>query len=262
MSPFVLVDHFVMTAPTFDVHPHAGMSAVTLLFEDTRSEMSSVDSIGHRSTFGAGDLHWTLAGRGILHTQLPVSPDARIHALQIFVNLPDRAKATPPDSFKVAGSDMPQIESQGVRLRLVAGELSGRKSPAKTPEPVLMIDGYLESPQAPVIIPIPAEWNAWLYVISGSLTVDGAISIAKGQAVCASEDANGTTLRLTANGSNHFVLLAGPRIDEPIVQHGPFVFTSMEDVARAIAAVNSGQFGEVRDLGEPAPPVSTARIHG
>jgi redox-sensitive bicupin YhaK (pirin superfamily) len=234
-----------MTAPTFEVHPHAGMSAVTLMFEDTRGEMSSIDSIDHRSTFGAGDLHWTLAGRGILHTQLPVGPDARIHALQIFVNLPDRAKATPPDSFKIASADMPQIEDQGVRLRLVAGELRGHRSPAKTPEPVLMIDGYLSVPHAPLTIPIPAEWNAWIYVVSGSLTVDRAALVIEGQAICASAGADGAILELASDHTNHFVLLAGPRIDEPIFQHGPFVFTSKAAVARAVAAARSGEFGQV-----------------
>lgn len=69
MSPLVLVDHFVMTGPTFELHPHAGMSAVTVLFEDTQGWMSSHDSVHNDHRIEPGDLHWTLAGKGIVHTQ-------------------------------------------------------------------------------------------------------------------------------------------------------------------------------------------------
>ena len=85
-----------MWEPTFEVHPHAGFSAATLVFEDTRGSMVSRDSIGNNAVFGAGDLHWTMAGRGILHTQRPNGPQAHIHALQIFVNLPAALKRLPP----------------------------------------------------------------------------------------------------------------------------------------------------------------------
>ena len=64
MSPLVLVDHFVMTGPTFAPHPHAGISAVTLLFEDSQGVMQSLDSVRNDHEIRAGDLHWTLAGKG------------------------------------------------------------------------------------------------------------------------------------------------------------------------------------------------------
>ena len=57
MSPLVLVDHFVMTGPTFAPHPHAGISAVTLLFEDSQGVMQSLDSVRNDHEIRAGDLH-------------------------------------------------------------------------------------------------------------------------------------------------------------------------------------------------------------
>lgn len=244
MSPFVMVDHFEMWGPTFDVHPHAGMSAVTLVFEDTKGLMKSIDSVGHHSSFGAGDLHWTLAGRGILHTQLPAD-DAHIHALQIFVNLPASLKSLSPDSFKVAAADMPTIAGRGLRLRVVAGDYGGQKSPARPPEPLLMLDGYLEAAHDPLSIPIPADWNAWIHVVEGQLEVGDAAELNAGEAICASALSVSQGLSLLTSTAAHFVVLAGRRIDEPVIQHGPFVFESEASLTRAMADLRAGRFGEV-----------------
>ncbi|GGF04303.1 quercetin 2,3-dioxygenase [Aliidongia dinghuensis] len=247
MSPFVMVDHFHMSEPTFDVHPHAGMSAVTLMFEDTEGTMASRDSVGHNAVFGAGDLHWTLAGRGILHTQVPVERTARLHALQIFVNLPARLKDLPPTSFHVRAGDMPEIRGTGFRLRVVAGELAGRKSPAMTPEPILMLDGVLDASADRVAIPLPANWNAWVYLVDGATSIDGVGDLAAGQVVCASAAGEAGPLACKTTSRAHFVVLAGPRIDEPVIQRGPFVFDSEASLARALADLHNGRFGQVAD---------------
>ena len=110
MSPLVLVDHFVMTGPTFAPHPHAGISAVTLLFEDSQGVMQSLDSVRSDHEIRAGDLHWTLAGKGIVHTQQPVGP-ARLNGLQMFVNLPERLKGLPPATSLLRAWEMPIIQS-------------------------------------------------------------------------------------------------------------------------------------------------------
>ena len=245
MSPFVMVDHFQMWRPTFDVHPHAGMSAVTLVLEDTKGRMLSRDSLGHEASIGAGDLHWTLAGRGILHTQLPANPEARIHALQIFVNLPTRSKGVAPNSFHVAAADMPVIQWEGTRVRIVAGELFGRKSPAQTPEPVLMLDGYVMASPEPLSFPIAPEWNAWIHVVDGELCVGNLQHVAAGQAICVSASLGAGLLSVRTESTAHFVVLCGPRIDEPVIQHGPFVFESQASLAQAIANLRAGRFGHL-----------------
>jgi hypothetical protein len=168
-----MVGHFYMWEPTFPVHPHAGFSAVTLVFEDTVGSMSTVDSIGHRSMLLAGDLHWTMAGRGIVHTQKPADAASRIHALQIFVNLPGSMKNLPPDSFRVAAAAMPRVQRAGLDVRVVAGELEGKRSPANTPQPVQMLDGLLSNAAGPFTLRMQPEWNAWICVLEGSLRLSG-----------------------------------------------------------------------------------------
>ena len=252
MSPFVMVDHFHMWQPTFDVHPHAGISAVTLVFEDKEGSMVSRDSIGNNATFGTGDLHWTMAGRGILHTQLPVE-SAHIHGLQIFVNLPASLKQLPPDSFHIGRDRMPVVQTEaGTRVRVVAGDFQGRSSPTRAPRPILMLDVQLEKPGASVEVPLPGDWNAWVHVVQGSVVVDGSTELQPDQALCASADGSGGIVRLRAAERAHCVVLAAERIDEPVISNGPFVFESEAALNAAVRDLRAGKFGSVA-----SPPVST-----
>jgi redox-sensitive bicupin YhaK (pirin superfamily) len=248
MSPFVMVDHFHMWQPTFDVHPHAGFSAVTLVFEDTKGSMLSRDSIGNNATFGAGDLHWTMAGRGILHTQLPAE-SAHVHALQIFVNLPASLKHLPPDSFHVGCDKMPVVETvEGARVRVVAGDFQGRTSPTRAPRPILMLDARLEKPNASIDVPLPGEWNAWVHVVQGGVVVDGGAKLLAGQAICASADGSGGIIGLRGSEGAHCVVLASERIDEPVIARGPFVFESEASLDEAVRDFRAGKFGSVASL--------------
>ena len=167
MSPLVLVDHFVMTGPTFAPHPHAGMSAVTLLLEDSRGVMRSRDSVHNDHEIRAGDLHWTLAGRGIVHTQQPVG-EARLNGLQLFVNLPERLKTLPPATSLLRAWEMPVLQSDAGRVRVASGHYGGWDAPLETPQPLLILDGWLR-PGASRLVPLPAGWNAWLYAAQGEL---------------------------------------------------------------------------------------------
>ncbi len=167
MSPLVLVDHFVMTGPTFAPHPHAGMSAVTLLLEDSRGVMRSRDSVHNDHEIRAGDLHWTLAGRGIVHTQQPVG-EARLNGLQLFVNLPERLKTLPPATSLLRAWEMPVVQGDAGRVRVASGRFDGWDAPLETPEPLLILDGWLR-PGASRLVPLPAGWNAWLYAVQGEL---------------------------------------------------------------------------------------------
>ena len=87
MDPLVMVDHYTMTGPTFGAHPHAGMSAVSVLFEDSVGQFNNRDSLGNDINLEPGDLYWLKAGSGAVHDEKPL-PGAKIHGLQMFVNLP------------------------------------------------------------------------------------------------------------------------------------------------------------------------------
>jgi redox-sensitive bicupin YhaK (pirin superfamily) len=88
MAPLLMVDDFRMRAPTFGPHPHEGISAVTYLFEDSRSPHLNWDSLGNRLPVTPGSLHWLVAGNGVTHHAWPGGADPEVHGLQFFVNLP------------------------------------------------------------------------------------------------------------------------------------------------------------------------------
>ena len=252
MSPLVLADHFVMTGPTFELHPHAGMSAVTLLFENTQGWMSSHDSVHNDHRIEPGDLHWTLAGRGIVHTQQPEGEGARLDGLQLFVNLPASLKRIAPATMLLRAADVPVIAADGVRLRLLAGSLAGRHSPLAPPQPILIVDGRLEA-GAQATLPVPADWNLWVYVRQGALDLQAEASAASPIALSAgtasalaATHASAATLRNTGTAPAAFVAIGGPAIHEPVVQGGPFVMNSPEEIAQAFADYQSGKFGTVR----------------
>lgn len=252
MSPLVLVDHFVMTGSTFELHPHAGMSAVTVLFEDTQGWMSSHDSVHNDHRIDPGELHWTLAGKGIVHTQQPEGDHARLDGLQLFVNLPRRLKRIEPATMLVRAHDVPVIEGTGIRLRVLTGELDGKTSPLLTPEPILIVDGWLDA-GVHTVLPLPSGWNLWLYARLGNLTahdLDAPESgtrarLSSGEAVAVSTDEAGTVELRPSADAVKFVAIAGPAINEPIVQMGPFVMNTREEAEQAIADFQAGKFGTV-----------------
>jgi redox-sensitive bicupin YhaK (pirin superfamily) len=88
MDPYLAIDHFVISRPQFRPHPHAGFSAVTLMFEDSPGSISNRDSTGTHVTLDPGDLHWTQAGSGIVHEEVPSEPPTPCHGAQIFIDLP------------------------------------------------------------------------------------------------------------------------------------------------------------------------------
>jgi redox-sensitive bicupin YhaK (pirin superfamily) len=245
MSPVVMVDHFHMSSPTFQPHPHAGMSAVTLAFQDTRGAMVSVDSTGRSSMIMPGDLHWTLAGRGIVHTQRPLDSRSHIHALQIFVNLPAADKGCAPRSFLVPRSRMPTVALPNALVTVVAGNFAGVASPAALPQPLLMLDIETLGDTPNFQVPLPGGWNATLLAINGAVRLSGAHELTAGCALTVRSLDDNSALEISSIGRSHLVLLAGPQIDEPVVQQGPFVLDSAQALSESIQAYQRGDFGTV-----------------
>ena len=113
MDPIIMVDHYTMTSPTFGEHPHAGLSAISLLFEDTVGQFHNRDSLGNDFDMQPGDLYWLNSGSGAVHDEAP-REGSKIHGLQIFVNLPAHLRHQDPSSLLVQKDSMPILEGDGV----------------------------------------------------------------------------------------------------------------------------------------------------
>lgn len=258
-DPVVMLDHFHMTSPTFAPHPHAGISAVTYLFEDTLGAHVNYDSLGNHGPIHPGALHWFAAGRGAVHTEQPEGGGHHVHALQIFVNLPAVQKFDAPYAFDVEPSEIPEVRASGVRVRVVCGESNGVVAPknAELPRPFTLLDGFL-SESSTFDHDVARGWNAMICVIAGKLHVNVANEVRQ----LAAGDAIGVGLRSEATHASipvrfradadanthadcHFVVLSGPALNEPLAKHGPFVMNTAEQLDDRIAAFRRGAFGEL-----------------
>lgn len=232
ISPVVLVHHFVLTGPTLEPHTHAGVSAATLLLEDSTGVMRSLDGIENNHDIHAGDLFWTQAGRGILRAQRPVA-EARLHGLQVLIDHPAHLKALPPVTSLLRAADVPAIQTPSGKVRVVSGSFGGLESPLRTPEPLLILDGWLR-PGATTLVPMPPGWNAWFYAIEGDLGVRArhcsrraaplpkvaggdpdfaVVSAGSAAAAGATPDGEeGVLLLMAGKAPVHFVLVAGSAV--------------------------------------------------
>ncbi|MFK7874947.1 MAG: pirin family protein, partial [Paracoccaceae bacterium] len=139
MDPLIMVDHFTMTQPTFGTHAHAGLSAVTVMFEDSEGEFHNRDSLGNDLDLAPGDLYWFKAARGALHNEA-TRPGARTHALQVFVNLSAAHRHDAPSAFHVSAADVPRLAGDRATARLVLGEAAGIQGAIAPDNPLTLLD--------------------------------------------------------------------------------------------------------------------------
>ncbi|MET3135050.1 redox-sensitive bicupin YhaK (pirin superfamily) [Oxalobacteraceae bacterium GrIS 1.11] len=148
IDPFLGVDHAWMSGPTFPPHPHAGFSAVSYLFLDSETSIQNRDALGDTSIIKPGGLHWTAAGRGIVHEEVPVEVGKTVHSLQIFVNLPVAHQAAAPQVLRLAPEQVPVVRLPGASVRVVSGKFNQVESPFAPPTPIQLLDIDLEGENA------------------------------------------------------------------------------------------------------------------
>ncbi len=246
MDPYLMVHHYWMSQPTFSAHPHAGLSAVTYMFDDAHTGFRNRDSRGDDSIIRPGDLHWTVGGSGVVHDEVPVEPGQVAHGLQIFVNLAEADKRITPRAIRIERERMPVIrQDAGAMARLVFGHYDDGTqvaSPmANLPTDVTLLDITLDG-RGSFSYPVPVNHTAFLLVVSGSIGADG-LDVAAGQAVSFSR--SGGVLRLASAEGGRAVLFLGTPLLEPVVRHGPFAMTNSADLARAAADYQAGRMGSL-----------------
>ncbi|MEQ9452531.1 MAG: pirin family protein [Pseudomonadales bacterium] len=247
MDPLVMVDHYVMTQPTFGEHPHAGMSAVSLLLEDSEGLFHNRDSLGHDFDLRPGDLYWLSAGSGAVHDESPRA-NARTHGLQVFVNVPQTQRFAEPSSLLVRLEEMPVIKTEDYRVKVALGESNGVRGAASPSTPMTILVGTLQ-PGGEFSHGAVADRGIWTQSIEGGFEVvvaDTASQLTDGQAVAAKTNGSASiTIRNPSRTSVQFVLFDGAQINESYVQQGPFVMGSQEQIEVIKAAYAAGELGSI-----------------
>jgi redox-sensitive bicupin YhaK (pirin superfamily) len=245
MDPFLNIDVFEMNRPIFPPHPHAGFSAVTYVLPESPTGVRNRDSLGHDLTISPGSLHWTTAGSGLMHEEVPLERGKTTLGLQIFVNLSIAKKRIAPGFLHLHAEDVPIVKSDGATARIVLGSSGGEASPRVPPTPVRLIDVTLETGAAYTQV-LTATESAFLFVMSGALEF-GAQTAFAGQVVRSETDGDRLTLRAGPEGARA-ILFAGEPLREPAVSQGPFVAESREALQRMMDDFRLGRMGQLDSI--------------
>ena len=245
-DPFLMLDEFFSDNPDdylrgFPSHPHRGFETVTYMLD---GHMRHEDHLGHRGDLGPGDVQWMTAGRGIIHSEMPQQTEGRMGGFQLWINLPAREKMRPAAYRDIPAREIPTVPlANGGEVRVIAGTLVQGEQSTSGPiqglstEP-LYLDVHLPGGVS-FAAPVRAGHHTFLYLYDGAATVGDDRQALPHRAAGILSDGDAIRVQAGPEGAR-FLLLAGKPLREPIVQHGPFVMNTREEIDQALADYRDG----------------------
>ncbi len=246
IDPFLGVDHAWVSAPTFPPHPHAGFSAVSYLFLDSKTGLQNRDSLGNHNVIQPGGLHWVAAGKGMVHEEVPAETGRIVHMLQIFVNLERTQQNEAPFALSLAPKDIPLVLVPGGRVRVALGSFNGARSPLNPPTEVTLLDVSLDA-GAGLTVPIAAGHSAFALPIQGTLMVNGNSWLPEAAVlpIFPAQDEPQSICLQGGEAGAKVVIFSGLPLSQPVHRHGPLAMASVEALSGALAAYKRGDFGSL-----------------
>eukprot|EP01125_Pyxidicula_operculata_P015730 TRINITY_DN5365_c0_g1_i1.p1 TRINITY_DN5365_c0_g1~~TRINITY_DN5365_c0_g1_i1.p1 ORF type:complete len:327 (-),score=59.58 TRINITY_DN5365_c0_g1_i1:96-1076(-) len=237
-DPFLMLDEFMVKKPAgFPDHPHRGFETVTYMLSGS---FKHEDFCGHAGVINPGDLQWMTAGKGIVHSEIPMG-DAPSHGLQLWVNLKSTNKMVAPKYQELLGKDIPKVEKDGVHVTVIAGSSMGIDSPVYTLTPTLYLD-FTMQPNSSLDQEIPEGFNAFFYTLEGTAYYGAKETECGPHFTLVLSQGNRVQVK-TKGEKARFVLIGGQPLNEPVVQHGPFVMNTQEEIQKAFLDFYTGQNG-------------------
>ena len=253
VDPFLMLDEFYSDNPDdyiagFPSHPHRGFETVTYMLD---GHMRHEDHLGNRGDLGPGDVQWMTAARGIIHSEMPQQSEGRMRGFQLWLNLPSSEKMKPAAYRDVPAREIPCVSlPSGGKIKVIAGsfELNGsitqgaiNGAGAKLSTDPLYLDVHLPA-GSELTAPMSAGHNAFLYTYEGSAEVGpaGAAKSLPHRAAGVLSEGDQLHVRAGADGVRLLLLAARP-LREPVVQYGPFVMNTREEIEQALADYRDGR---------------------
>jgi redox-sensitive bicupin YhaK (pirin superfamily) len=247
LDPFLMLDAFGSDKPDdyiagFPDHPHRGIETVTYMIS---GRMLHKDSAGHEGLLQNGGVQWMTAGKGVIHSEIPQQQEGVMEGFQLWLNLHSSEKMNAPWYRDFQNDSLPKLATeQGVSVAVIAGESHGLKG-AVTRAATLPLYLDLHMPQgARFEQTLPGTHNAFIYVYRGEVLVNGTTVPAQRMAILRNDPAaDGVVIEASADAK--LLLIAGKPLKEPIVQYGPFVMNSQEQIYQAVSDFRDGHLGEI-----------------
>lgn len=243
-SPFLMLDHLVATGNGFPDHPHRGQETITYVLQ---GNVDHEDFTGSKGTIGPGDLQFMTAGRGIVHAEMPRKGDnGEIpEIMQLWVDLPKDLKDCEPRYRDLKAQDIPVVNpSDKVEIKVISGESYGTKSVQDLAYTPVVFYDYRVQPGGEISQKVPEGFNVFLYILHGDITVNDS-KTPEHYSILFAEEGNTIDVSLdkSAEKEARFILVGGQKLDQPVVQHGPFVETSADLVKQAFMDYQSAKNG-------------------
>lgn len=244
LDPFLMLDELGSDRPDdyiggFPPHPHRGIQTLTYI---VHGGITHEDHLGHSSTIQAGDAQWMHTGRGIVHSEMPLTDSQGLHGFQMWLNLPAREKMSAARYRDVRSDEMPRLMKEKAELIALGGSWSTQQGESVSgPLDALAGSGGVAHARletdGELTLTAPSETLA-VYVFEGALQIEGE-SVAAGQLARLSP---GDSLTLVSDTGAQCLLLAGTPHREPIAHYGPFVMNSAQEIEQALRDYRNGTF--------------------
>ncbi|MBY0515389.1 MAG: pirin family protein [Bacteriovoracaceae bacterium] len=237
--------------PGFPVHPHRGFETITIV---RRGYADHADSLGAAGRYGEGDVQWMTAGSGVQHSEMfPLlhrDQENTLELFQIWLNLPKKNKMVAPDFKMLWAHKIPKISKDPkVEVTLISGEYEGVKyyeapknswaSEAGNAVTILLVKlqsgGVFKMPKSAI------QTNRSLYLFQGAGVSIDEKNITGKQALFLDESQELEVVAL--NGDAEFLFLEAKPIGEPVVQHGPFVMNTKQEIMQTFQDYQATHFG-------------------
>ncbi|WP_413580732.1 pirin family protein [Bdellovibrio sp. HCB288] len=235
--------------PGFPVHPHRGFETITIA---RQGFIDHADSLGAAGRFGEGDVQWMTAGKGVQHSEMfPLLNEQKGNTMEIFqiwLNLPKKNKMVDPEFKMLWSQKIPKYQGDNTEVTVIHGKYKSTEYFASTEaswakDPKHEVNIFLVNLKKGATFEMPkaaTNTNRIIYLYQG-----GKARI-QGQSIAANHAAyldGSTALQVTAEADLDLLYLEGQPINEPVVQHGPFVMNTKQEIIDAINDYNETQFG-------------------
>jgi hypothetical protein len=207
--------------------------------------MRHEDHMGNVGELTAGGVQWMTAAHGVIHSEMPQQEEGRMRGFQLWINLPAAEKMKPAGYRDIPAENIPRADIDGGTVKVIAGTFVSDGGDVAGP-----VQGLTT---APVFFDIqlatgktfatalPKTHNAFVYSYEGSVSIGEESRRELLDAQSAGVLTGGDHVQISASGGPaRFILLAGKPLNEPVVQHGPFVMNTREEIDQAIRDYQNG----------------------
>jgi redox-sensitive bicupin YhaK (pirin superfamily) len=246
LDPFLMLDFFGSDKAGdyiggFPDHPHRGFETVTYMLA---GKMRHWDNHGHSGVIESGDVQWMKAGRGLIHSEMPEQTQGLMRGFQLWINLPAAEKMAAPAYQEVKAAQIPVVELEGVRAKIIAGTgPGGVTGPVRAPHVDAVYFDLDLAPGGAFAHDLPEGHEGFFVLYEGEAEApgeSGPVSL-RGLTVAALGPGRAARLRAGAAGARALLLAARP-LGEPVAWSGPFVMNTRDELMEAFADYRAGLF--------------------